>query len=52
MTKLKINGELYIKEELSHQEFIYLLMKALEWYGIGFSGSTKEVEDTKIYNKK
>lgn len=52
MTKLKINGELYIKEELSHQEFIFLLMKALKQFGIGFSGSTNEVEDTKIYNKK
>ncbi|PKR82428.1 hypothetical protein CWO92_24605, partial [Heyndrickxia camelliae] len=50
--EVEIKGTLMIDEEMSHQDFVILLMECLKSKNIHFTGSTKQVEVHYTYNKK
>ncbi|WP_165571660.1 hypothetical protein [Cytobacillus praedii] len=49
--EVKINGKLIYGGDMSHEEFIYKLMKALDSQDLSFHGKTSLIEDIVIYNK-
>lgn len=43
MSAFNINGKIEVDVDLSHEEFVKLLFKALKKEGLHFKGSSKEV---------